>query len=85
MSSTTSEERRDVARLLVLKAQRDSGEDQGLLHRAARLLIEVSAPRHAEPESCCHRCGGQVIQPRTGRRRRYCTTCSPRKASGVPS
>jgi hypothetical protein len=25
------------------------------------------------------RCGGQIVQPRTGRRRKFCLSCSPRK------
>ena len=52
----------------------------GVLRQLAR---EVATLDLAEPEPgrCC--CGAVVVQPRTGRPRKFCTTCAPpRKRPG---
>jgi hypothetical protein len=50
----------------------------GLLRRAARQIAELGAGRAPD---ACQRCGEAVEQPATGRRRKYCHECHPRRGA----
>jgi hypothetical protein len=47
----------------------------GAIRQAARRIIELSPG----DEVGCASCGATVEQPATGRRRKFCLRCSPRK------
>jgi DNA-directed RNA polymerase subunit RPC12/RpoP len=69
----------DISRLLLANAEllerRGFGASATLERRAARLLAAMPD----RDEDGCADCGAQIIQPATGRRRRYCFDCSPRR------
>jgi uncharacterized protein with PIN domain len=44
-----------------------------VIRRAARELAELEAHSTDTDDSRCPSCGGEVIQPPTGRPRRYCS------------
>jgi hypothetical protein len=82
-SGAGSDELLELSRLLVLYA--DGREDGygtrplGCVRRAARKLAELAA-RQPGPSTCEH-CGKPVVQPASGRRRRYCSgKCRKRAA-----
>jgi hypothetical protein len=47
----------------------------GVLRQLAR---EVATMQDADDAAMC-RCGGLIVQPRTGRPRKFCTSCSPQR------
>jgi len=70
-------EQRDIARLLMANAdlleRRGFAASATLERRAAQMLDEIGQA----VETGCARCGAELVQPRTGRPRRFCTSCSP--------
>ncbi len=64
-----------IARVLLALASdfesRDATVSVGVLRQAARLLSECRC--HATGSEACPRCGAEIVQPTTGRRRRFCS------------
>ena len=53
----------------------------GLIRRAARWIAE----HDPAASGGCARCGGPVVQPALGRRRKVCTNCRPSRAKSPPN
>ncbi len=75
--------RQNVVRVLLyvaddLEARRYSMA--GVLRQLAREVATMESDSGAGDDAC--RCGAQIVQPRTGRPRKSCFNCSPRKSSG---
>lgn len=73
----------ELVRSLLLVADDLDGRgypNTGVLRRAARQLADGGQPQADGVR--CESCGAAFTQPDTGRPRRFCTDCSPRKSGG---
>lgn len=52
----------------------------GVLRQLAREVAQLPDVEAADEGRRC-RCGGEIVQPRTGRPRKFCTSCSPQRNS----
>src|SRR4051812_20712975 len=72
--------RQNVVRVLLYVA--DDLEDRhypmaGVIRQLAREVAQLAFEDPAEAGRCA--CGAVVVQPRIGRPRKFCTTCSPQR------
>lgn len=78
---TRTSEAQKLARLLNYQAAAltDHGQDVGIIRLAARRLVEQAAQLDLATvdvdgdATTCQGCGGPVVQPDTGRRRKWCS------------
>jgi hypothetical protein len=74
--------RQNIVRVMVHLAddlERRAYPMAGVLRQLAREVATLDEAADVSEDGC--RCGAPIVQPRTGRPRKFCVTCSPRKSA----
>src|SRR3954449_2200225 len=74
--------RHNVVRVMlyVVEDLQDRGYPMaGVLRQLAREVAQLAFDEPADQDRCP--CGGAIVQPRTGRPRKFCLKCSPQRKS----
>ena len=77
-----ADRRQNVVRVLLYVAEDLERKQYGMAGVLRQLAREVATMETVDADCGACSCGAPLVQNRTGRPRKFCTSCSPRKSRG---